>query len=94
MRARISLRSDCLRATANRLSRLSRDSTTELGWIALGDAEHTLALPFAQGERRFGTKEKLLTQHSSKKLVAGAGFEPAIPQARDYELTRDRPTIR
>jgi hypothetical protein len=27
-------------------------------------------------------------------LVTGAGFEPAIPQARDYELTRDRPTIR
>jgi len=47
-----------------------------------------------QGKRCFGTKEKLLTQHSSKKLVAVAGFEPAIPQARDYELTRDRPTIR
>jgi len=27
-------------------------------------------------------------------LVTGAGFEPVIPQARDYELTRDRPTIR
>jgi hypothetical protein len=47
-----------------------------------------------QGKRRFGTKEKLLAQHSCKKLVAGAGFEPAIPQTRDYELTRDRPTIR
>jgi hypothetical protein len=52
-------------------------STTELRWIALGDAEHTLASPFVQGKRLFGTKEKLLTQHSSKKLVAGAGFEPA-----------------
>jgi hypothetical protein len=47
-----------------------------------------------QGKRRFGTKEKLLTQQSSKKLVTGAGFEPAIPQARDHELTRDKPTIR
>ena len=43
--------------------RLTADrSTTELLWIALGDAEHTLASPFAQGKRRFGTKEKLLTQ--------------------------------
>jgi hypothetical protein len=28
-----------------------------------------------------------------KKLVAGAGFEPAIPQARDYEPNRDRLVI-
>ena len=61
--------------TTNRLT--ADRSTTELRWIALGDAEHTLASPFVQGKRRFGTKEKLLTQHSSKKLVAGAGFEPA-----------------
>jgi len=47
-----------------------------------------------QGKRRFGTKEKLLTQHSSKKLVAGAGFEPATPQARDYEPERTWPIIR
>jgi len=26
-----------------------------------------------------------------KKLVAGAGFEPAVPQTRDYEPNRDRP---
>ena len=25
-------------------------------------------------------------RHPAKKLVAGAGFEPAIPQSRDYEL--------
>src|SRR5205814_7021024 len=61
--------------TTNRLT--ADRSTTELRWISLGDAEHTLASPFVQGKRRFGTKEKLLTQHSSKKLVAGAGFEPA-----------------
>ena len=78
--------------TTNRLT--ADRSTTELRWIALGDAEHTLASPFAQGKRCVGTKEKLLTQHSSKnKLVAGAGFEPAIPQARDYEPSRDRPVI-
>jgi len=35
------------------------------------------------GKRRFGTKEKLLTQHSSKKLVTGAGFETAIRQLPD-----------
>jgi hypothetical protein len=61
--------------TTNRLT--ADRSTTELRWIALGDAEHTLASPLIQGKRRFGTKEKLLTQHSFKKLVAGAGFEPA-----------------
>ena len=61
--------------TTNRLT--ADRSTTELRWIALGDAEHTLASPFVQGKRRFGTKEKLLAQHSFKKLVAGAGFEPA-----------------
>jgi hypothetical protein len=62
----------------NGLNELTADrSTTELRWIALRDAEHTLASPFVQGKRRFGTKEKLPTQHSSKKLVAGAGFEPA-----------------
>jgi hypothetical protein len=37
----------------------------------LRDADHTLASPFVHGKRRFGTKEKLLAQHSSKKLVAG-----------------------
>jgi len=47
-----------------------------------------------QGKRRFGTKEKLLTQHSSKKLVAGAGFEPAIPHVRDYKPTRGKPISR
>ena len=53
-------------------------STTELRWIALADAEHTLALPYARGKRRVGTKEKLLAQRSLlKNLVAGAGFEPA-----------------
>ena len=74
--------------------RLTADrSTTELRWIALGDAEHTVASPFVQGKRCFGTKEKLLAQHSSKKLVAGARFEPAIPQTRDYEPSRGRPVI-
>src|SRR5262249_28599326 len=38
-------------------------STTELRWIALADAEHTLALRFVQGKRRFRTKEKLLAKH-------------------------------
>jgi len=33
-------------------------STTELRWIALGDAEHTLASPFVQGKRRFRYKRK------------------------------------
>ena len=61
--------------TTNRLT--ADRSTTELLWIALGDEEHTLASRFVQGKRRFGTKERLLTQHSRKKLVAGAGFEPA-----------------
>jgi hypothetical protein len=62
--------------TTNRLT--ADRSTTELLWIALADAKHTLASPFVRGKRRFGTKEKLLAQHfSSKKLVAGAGFEPA-----------------
>ena len=28
-----------------------------------------------------------------KKLVAGAGFEPAVPQTRDYEPNRDKPII-
>jgi hypothetical protein len=46
-------------------------STTELRWIALGDAEHTLASPFVQGKRRFDTKEKLLAQHSSEKIGCG-----------------------
>jgi hypothetical protein len=46
-----------------------------------------------QGKRRFGTKEKLLTQHSSKKLVAGAGFEPAVRRLPDYELLRCKPVI-
>jgi hypothetical protein len=27
------------------------------------------------------------------KLAAGAGFEPAIPQARDYERNRETPII-
>ena len=78
--------------TTNRLT--ADRSTTELRWIALGDAEHTLASPFVQGKRRFGTKEKLLAQHSSKKFVAGAGFEPAIPHVRDYKPTRGRPISR
>jgi hypothetical protein len=30
---------------------------------------------------------------SYEKLVAGAGFEPAVPQARDYEQNRDKPII-
>src|SRR5438552_5166493 len=77
--------------TTNRLT--ADRSTTELRWIALGDAEHTVASPFVQGKRCFGTKEKLLAQHSSKKLVAGARFEPAIPQTRDYEPSRGRPVI-
>ncbi len=80
--------------TTNRLT--ADRSTTELLWIALGDAEHTLASPFVQGKRRFGTKEKLLTQHSSKKLVTGAGFEPVRPQPEqlpDYEPLRCRPVI-
>ena len=78
--------------TTNRLT--ADRSTTELRWIDLGDAEHTLASPFVQGKRRFGIKEKLLTQHCSKKLVAGVGFEPTIPQARDYEPERTWPIIR
>ena len=62
----------------NARNKLTADrSTTELRWIALDNAERTLASPFVQGKRRFSTKEKLLTQHSFKKLVAGAGFEPA-----------------
>ena len=28
-----------------------------------------------------------------EKLVAGAGFEPAVPQQPDYEPNRDRPVI-
>ena len=63
----------------NGLNELTADrSATELRWTALADAEHTLALPYVRGKRRFGTKEKLLAQHSLlEKLVAGAGFEPA-----------------
>jgi hypothetical protein len=30
---------------------------------------------------------------ATKNLVAGAGFEPAVPQTRDYEPNRDRPII-
>ena len=30
---------------------------------------------------------------ATRELVAGAGFEPAIPQARDYEPNRGRPMI-
>ncbi len=30
----------------------------------------------------------------TRKLVAGAGFEPAVPRLRDYELSRLRPVIR
>ena len=79
----------------NALLSLTADrSTTELRRIVLGDAEHALASPFVHGKRRFSAKEKLLVQHSSKKLVAGAGFEPAIPQARDYESHRGIPIIR
>jgi hypothetical protein len=52
--------------------RLTADrSTTELRWIALGDAEHTVASPFVQGKRCFGTKEKLLAQHSCEKFDCG-----------------------
>jgi hypothetical protein len=47
--------------TTNRLT--ADRSTTELRWIALADAEHTLALPFVQSKRRFDTKEKVLAQH-------------------------------
>jgi hypothetical protein len=32
-------------------------------------------------------------QYPEGKLVAGAGFEPAVPQTRDYELNRDKPII-
>ena len=42
--------------TTNRLT--ADRSTTELRWIALGDAEHTLASPFVQGKRRFRYKRK------------------------------------
>src|SRR5437773_7687651 len=52
--------------TTNRLT--ADRSTTELRWIALGDAEHTVASPFVQGKRCFGTKEKLLAQHSSERI--------------------------
>src|SRR5438067_13850509 len=69
--------------TTNRLP--ADRSTTELRWITLGDAAHTVASPFVQGKRCFGTIEKLLAQQSSKKLAAGARVEPAFPQMRDYE---------
>ncbi len=61
--------------TTNRLT--ADRSTTELLWIALGDAEHTLASPFVQGKRRFAYKESCLRSGPLRKLVAGAGFEPA-----------------
>ena len=55
-----------------------------LRWIALVDAEDTLALPFVQGKRRFGTQEKLLAQRSLlKSWLRGldlnqrpSGYEP------------------
>ena len=77
--------------TTNRLT--ADRSTTELRWIALGDAEHTVASPFVQGKGRFGTKEKLLAQHSYEKLIAG--FESAIPPLRrDYETDERRTSMR
>jgi hypothetical protein len=48
--------------TTNRLT--ADRSTTELLWIVSADAEHTLASHIVRGKRRFGTKEKLLAQHS------------------------------
>jgi hypothetical protein len=41
--------------TTNRLT--ADRSTTELLWITLADAEHTLASRLVQGKRLFGTKK-------------------------------------
>ena len=83
----------CAKSAKNKLT--ADRSTTELRWIAFADAGHTLALPFLQGKRRIRTRKKLLAQHSLlKNLVAGAGFEPAIPPPRrDYEPEERRSPV-
>jgi hypothetical protein len=67
--------------TTNRLT--ADRSTTELRWIALGDAEHTLASSFAQGKRRFGTKESCSRSIPLRNWLRGldlnqrpSGYEP------------------
>src|SRR5882762_5219815 len=51
--------------TTNRLT--ADRSTTELRWIALVNAEHTLASPFALGKRRFRYKRRAACAASFRK---------------------------
>ena len=86
--------------TTNRLT--ADRSTTELRWIfslAVAGAYILPARPMAASV--FFPHKKMLPGNSGRcgnpsyeDLVAGAGFEPAIPQARDYEPTRETPVIR
>ena len=61
--------------TTNRLT--ADRSTTELLWIALGDAKHTLASPFTQGKLLWYKRKAAHAALPLRNLVAGAGFEPA-----------------
>jgi hypothetical protein len=72
--------------TTNRLT--ADRSTTELRWIKfLGPNRGHTVCPENQ-------ERQVPFQICEIDLVAGAGFEPAVPQARDYEPNRDRPVIR
>ena len=76
--------------TTNRLT--ADRSTTELLWILFPSNDGAYILPTEESAASplcfidFGGHRPPLQK---KKLVAGAGFEPAVPQARDYE--RDNP---
>jgi hypothetical protein len=58
-------------------------STTELRWIALGDAEHTLASPLIQGKRRLVQKKSCSRSIPLRNWLRGldlnqrpSGYEP------------------
>src|SRR5438552_17945917 len=70
--------------TTNRLT--ADRSTTELRWITFLAERRAYSLP---RESRAASRFQICKIN----LVAGAGFEPAVRQLPDYELTRCIPLI-
>src|SRR6266513_4007484 len=70
--------------TTNRLT--ADRSTTELRWIKCLARRREYSLP---RESRAASRFQICKIN----LVAGAGFEPAVRQLADYELSRCKPVI-
>src|SRR5436853_105543 len=80
--------------TTNRLT--ADRSTTELLWIILAAAgAYICPHPMPRQVVLLPPKKKPLrtAATTTRKLVAGAGFEPAVRQLPDYEHPRFKPVI-